>query len=80
MKTIENISSQAGEWATRFASSEVVSYLITMWQGSKNDTIRATAASTMSRLMRHSPSLLSPTLDKYSLKPLAQGMPMQCLL
>ncbi len=73
IKTIENISSQAGEWATRFASSEVVSYLVTIWQGSKNDNIRATAASTLSRLMRHSPSLLAPTLEKYSLKPVVQG-------
>lgn len=73
IKTIENIGSQAGEWATRFASSEVVSYLVTIWQGSKNDNIRATAASTLSRLMRHSSSLLAPTLEKYSLKPVVQG-------
>ncbi len=73
IKTIENIGSQAGTWATRFGSSEVVSYLITIWQGSKNDNIRATAASTLSRLMRHSPTLLAPTLEKYSLKPVVQG-------
>ena len=73
IKTVENIGSQAGEWATRFASSEVVSYLVTIWQGSKNDNIRATAASTLSRLMRHSSSLLAPTLEKYSLKPVVQG-------
>jgi len=73
IKTIENIGSQAGAWATRFGSSEVVSYLITIWQGSKNDNIRATAASTLSRLMRHSPPLLAPTLEKYSLKPVVQG-------
>ncbi len=74
IKTIENIGSQAGAWATRFGSSEVVSYLITIWQGSKNDNIRATAASTLSRLMRHSPPLLAPMLEKYSLKPVVQGM------
>ncbi|KAL0019961.1 hypothetical protein WJX79_009290 [Trebouxia sp. C0005] len=74
IKTIENIGSQAGTWATRFGSSEVVSYLITIWQGSKNDNIRATAASTLSRLMRHSPTLLAPTLEKYSLKPVVQGL------
>lgn len=73
MKTIENIGSQAGEWAKRFASSEVVSYLITIWQGSKNDNVRSTAASTLSRLVRHSPSLLGPTLEKYSLKPVILG-------
>ena len=73
IKTIENIGSQAGDWATRFASSEVVSYLVTIWQGSKNDNIRATAASTLSRLMRHSSSLLAPALEKYSLKPVVQG-------
>ena len=74
IKTIENIGSQAGAWATRFGSSEVVSYLVTIWQGSKNDNMRATAASTLSRLTRHSPTLLAPTLEKYSLKPAVQGM------
>ena len=73
VKTIENIGSQAGEWAQRFASSEVVSYLVTMWQGSKNDNVRSTAASTLSRLVRHSPTLLGPTLEKYSLKPVILG-------
>lgn len=75
VKTIENIGSQAGPWAQRFASSEVVSYLVTIWQGSKNDNVRSTAASTLSRLVRHSPTLLGPTLEKYSLKPLILGMP-----
>ena len=75
VKAIENIGSQAGEWAKRFASSEVVSYLVTIWQGSKNDNVRSTAASTLSRLMRHSPTLLGPTLEKYSLKPVILGNP-----
>lgn len=75
VKTIENIGSQAGRWAQRFASSEVISYLVTIWQGSKNDNVRSTAASTLSRLMRHSPPLLGPTLEKYSLKPLILGLP-----
>ena len=74
VKTIENIGSQAGEWAKRFAISEVVSYLVTIWQGSKNDNVRSTAASTLSRLVRHSPALLGPTLEKYSLKPVILGM------
>ncbi|KAL3147840.1 hypothetical protein ABBQ32_002563 [Trebouxia sp. C0010 RCD-2024] len=74
VKTIENIGSQAGPWAQRFASSEVVSYLVTIWQGSKNDNVRSTAASTLSRLVRHSPTLLGPTLEKYSLKPLILGL------
>lgn len=74
VKTIENIGSQVGEWAKRFASSEVVSYLVTIWQGSKNDNVRSTAASTLSRLMRHSPNLLGSTLEKYSLKPVIQGL------
>lgn len=75
VKTIENIGSQAGQWAKRFASSEVVSYLVTIWQGSKNDNVRSTAASTLSRLVRHSPTLLGPTLEKYSLKPVILGNP-----
>ena len=79
VKTIENIGSQAGQWAQRFASSEVVSYLVTIWQGSKNDNVRSTAASTLSRLVRHSPTLLGPTLEKYSLKPVILGMPERLL-
>ena len=73
VKTIENVGSQLGEWAKRFASSEVVSYLVTLWQGSKNDNVRSTAASSLSRLMRHSPNLLGSTLEKFSLKPVIQG-------
>lgn len=74
VKTIENIASQGGHWGTCFASREAISYLVTMWHTSRNDTIRSTAASTLSRLLRHSSSLVGPTLEKYNLKPFVQGM------
>lgn len=73
VKTIENIASQGGHWGTCFASREAISHLMTMWQSSKNDNVRSTAASTLSRLLRHSSNLVGFTLDKYTLKHFVEG-------
>lgn len=65
MKTLENIASQGGDWAARLASAEAAACLVAIWQGSRADNLRATAASTLSRMLRHEPALLSLALDKY---------------
>ena len=65
VKTLENIASQGGDWAARLASAEAAACLVAIWQGSRADNLRATAASTLSRMLRHEPALLSLALDKY---------------
>jgi serine/threonine-protein kinase ULK4 len=64
VKTIENICSQGGDWAAKFASEDVVFSLLQIYNSTKNEALKATAASTLARLLRHSPALVSDETDR----------------
>ncbi|GLI65982.1 hypothetical protein VaNZ11_009669 [Volvox africanus] len=69
VKTVENICSQGGEWAARFATQDVVLSLVQLINNTgKGEQLRATAASTLARLLRHSPVLVAHTVDKYGIR------------
>ncbi|KXZ51880.1 hypothetical protein GPECTOR_11g315 [Gonium pectorale] len=69
VKTVENICSQGGEWAARFATQDVVLSLVQLINGpGRGEQLRATAASTLARLLRHSPALVAHTVDKYGVR------------
>lgn len=54
VKTVENICSQGGEWAARFATQDVVMSLVQLINGTgRGEQLRATAASTLARLLRY---------------------------
>ncbi|PNH11471.1 Serine/threonine-protein kinase ULK4 [Tetrabaena socialis] len=53
VKTVENICSQGGEWAARFATQDVVLSLVQLVNSpGRGEQLRATAASTLARLLR----------------------------
>ncbi len=67
---------QGGDWATRFCSPEVAFALVQIYNASasKNENLRATTASTLSRLLRHSPALIGYVLDKFGIRLLVLGL------
>ncbi|CAM6127262.1 unnamed protein product [Calypogeia fissa] len=75
LKTIENISSQGGDWASRFTSPEVLDNLChTFKSAAKPESIRATAGSCLVRLVRFSPAVIPSVLDKLTFKDLVAGL------
>ncbi len=75
LKTIENIASQGGEWATRFTSPEVLNNLCYTFRASaKPENLRATAGSCLVRLVRFSPSTIPVVLEKLTFKELVAGL------
>eukprot|EP00250_Pteridium_aquilinum_P022940 c25934_g1_i1 orf=3-2966(-) len=75
LKTIENISSQGGEWSARFTNHTVLENLCYIFRAAaKQESIRLTAGSCLVRLLRFSSSPISFVLDKLSLKDLAMGL------
>ncbi|KAL2644142.1 hypothetical protein R1flu_011729 [Riccia fluitans] len=75
LKTIENISSQGWEWASRFTSREVLSNLChTFKSPAKPEAIRASAGSCLVRLVRFSPTTMPSVLDKLPFKDLVAGL------
>ncbi|CAG9460825.1 unnamed protein product [Pedinophyceae sp. YPF-701] len=74
LKTIENIATQGGEWAARFATKEAAFCCAQVLLNSNQDTVRGTAASTLARLVRAHPALLPYTIEKFGLRTLVQGL------
>ena len=75
VKTIENIMSHGGEWAARFATTEVTASLVAiMTGGGKTEQLRGTAASTLARAAKSSPAVLQFVLDRYGVKTLVAGL------
>ena len=67
VKTIENICSQGGEWAAKFCSEDVVYNLVQVYYAAgkaNQENLKSTAASTLARLLRHSPALVAFIIDK----------------
>ena len=73
VKTIENVVSQGGEWAARFASESVAADLLTVWVTNRTEVLKATAASTLSRLLRYNPGLLDSLLDRFGTRHFVAG-------
>ena len=78
VKTIENICSQGGEWAAKFCSEDVAYNLVQIYYAAgkaNQENLKSTAASTLARLLRHSPSLVAFVIDKAAgIKLFASGL------
>ena len=71
VKTMENIASHGGEWASRFCGPETVSSLVAIARAASSEQLRGTAASTLARACRASPEALRTTMEKHGVKALA---------
>lgn len=74
VKTIENICSQGGEWASKFAVQDTLVGLMGIYSSTKTENVKATAASTLSRLLRSSPGMLSGVLERWGRPLLLTGL------
>ncbi|XP_007035458.2 PREDICTED: serine/threonine-protein kinase RUNKEL [Theobroma cacao] len=75
LRTIENICSQGGHWATRFTSQDVISNLCYIYRAAgKQESMRLTAGSCLVRLVRFSPHCIQSVIDKLSLKDIASAL------
>ncbi|GAQ82018.1 Serine-threonine protein kinase FUSED [Klebsormidium nitens] len=74
VKTMENIASQGGAWASKFASGETVANLVFIFQNSKLEHLRATAGSCLVRLARFHPPVLPAALEKLGVRALVRGL------
>ena len=73
VKTLENMASHDGEWAHRFCNSEVVAHLLRIATSSRSENLKATAASTLARMMRWRPELVQPLDDNHGVALLVAG-------
>lgn len=71
---MENICSQGGEWASRFANQEVVFSLVQIYNAGRGEHLKATTASTLARLLRHSPALVGYMVDKFGVRLMVSGL------
>ncbi|CAL5337815.1 unnamed protein product [Camellia sinensis] len=75
LRTIENICSQGGQWATRFTSQDVISNLCYIFRAAgKQESIRLTAGSCLVRLVRFNPPSIQQVMDKLSLRDTASAL------
>ncbi|KAJ0770884.1 putative protein kinase ULK-ULK4 family [Helianthus annuus] len=75
LKTIENISSQGGYWATRFTSPDVVNNLCHIFRSpAKPETMRLTAGSCLVRLTRFNPPTIQQVMEKLNFKETANAV------
>mmetsp|Transcript_37117 Transcript_37117/g.82576 ORF Transcript_37117/g.82576 Transcript_37117/m.82576 type:complete len:1288 (+) Transcript_37117:271-4134(+) len=74
VKTIENICSQGGDWAAKFSNQDVAFNLVQIYNTTKNENLKATAASTLARLLRHSPALVAFVIDKFGVRLFVLGL------
>ncbi|KAL3506782.1 hypothetical protein ACH5RR_032164 [Cinchona calisaya] len=69
LRTIENISSQGGYWATRFTSQDIISNLCYIFKApGKQESMRLTAGSCLVRLSRFNPPSILRIMEKLSFK------------
>ncbi|KDP40032.1 hypothetical protein JCGZ_02030 [Jatropha curcas] len=75
LRTIENICSQGGHWATRFTSSDVISNLCYIYRATgKQESMRLTAGSCLVRLARFNPPTIQSVMEKLSFKDTASSL------
>lgn len=69
LRTIENISSQGGYWATRFTSPDIMNNLCYIFRApGKQETMRLTAGSCLVRLTRFNPPTIQQVMEKLTFK------------
>ncbi|CAK9145510.1 unnamed protein product [Ilex paraguariensis] len=75
LRTIENISSQGGQWAARFTSQDIISNLCYIFRApGKQESMRCTAGSCLVRLARFSPPSIQQVIEKLSFKEIASSL------
>ncbi|CAI0627005.1 unnamed protein product [Linum tenue] len=75
LRTIENVCSQGGHWATRFTSQDVISNLCYIYRApGKQESMRMTAGSCLARLARFNPSSIQSVMEKLSFKEAAASI------
>ncbi|KAK9079926.1 hypothetical protein SSX86_001601 [Deinandra increscens subsp. villosa] len=75
LRTIENISSQGGYWATRFTSPDVINNLCYIFRAPvKQETMRLTAGSCLVRLTRFNPPTIQQVMEKLTFKEIANAI------
>jgi serine/threonine-protein kinase ULK4 len=65
---------QGGDWAAKFCSQDVVFLLVQIYSSTKNENLKATTASTLARLLRHSASLVVYVVDKFGIRLFVAGL------
>ncbi|XP_009405546.2 serine/threonine-protein kinase RUNKEL [Musa acuminata AAA Group] len=75
LRAIENICSQGGDWAFRFASQDVIGNLCYIYKAAgKQENTRLIAGSCLVRLARFCPSCIQYVFDKLSFKDTASAV------
>ncbi|KAG8372997.1 hypothetical protein BUALT_Bualt12G0125200 [Buddleja alternifolia] len=75
LRTIENISSHGGYWATRFTSQDVISNLCYIFRApGKQESMKLTAGSCLARLVRFSPPSIQQVIEKLPLKEITSSL------
>ncbi|KAB2599468.1 serine/threonine-protein kinase ULK4-like [Pyrus ussuriensis x Pyrus communis] len=75
LRTIENICSQAGPWAARLTSQDMINNLCYLYRAAgKQESMRLTAGSCLVRLVRFNPPSIQPVIEKLSLKDIASAL------
>ncbi|KAL0393193.1 UNVERIFIED_CONTAM: Serine/threonine-protein kinase RUNKEL [Sesamum radiatum] len=75
LRTIENITSHGGYWATRFTSQDVISNLCYIFRApGKQESMRLTAGSCLVRLVRFSPPSIQQVIEKLPLKDITSSV------
>ncbi|KAM7488216.1 hypothetical protein LguiB_025700 [Lonicera macranthoides] len=75
LRTIENISSQGGYWASRFTSQDVISNLCYIFRApGKQETMRLAAGSCLARLVRFNPPAIQQVIEKLLFKDTASAL------
>ncbi|XP_042022786.1 serine/threonine-protein kinase RUNKEL-like [Salvia splendens] len=75
LRTIENISSHGGYWATRFNSQDVISNLCYIYKApGKQESMKLTAGSCLIRLARFSPPSIQQVIEKVPLKDIGSSL------
>ncbi|RZR77020.1 hypothetical protein BHM03_00001969 [Ensete ventricosum] len=75
LRAIENICSQGGDWASRFAGQDVIGNLCYIYKAAgKQENTRLIAGSCLVRLARFCPSCIQYVFDKLSFKDTASAI------
>ncbi|XP_024986645.1 serine/threonine-protein kinase RUNKEL [Cynara cardunculus var. scolymus] len=75
LRTIENISSQGGYWASRFTTQDVINNLCYIFRApGKQESMRLTAGSCLVRLVRFNPPSIQQVMEKLTFKEIAAAL------
>lgn len=75
LKSVENIASQGGEWASRFTNHETLENLCHIYKApGKQENLRCAAGSCLVRLVRFTPTTIPIVLERLTFKDLVSGL------